>query len=55
MQWFSKDDGIHVDIEQHLRGTCRHKYVHAPPDEDSRLWDISFPATEECNDIMDKK
>ena len=55
MQWFDKDDGIHGDVESHLRCTCRHKYLHRPPDEESDLWNISFPATEECNDIMDRK
>ena len=55
MQWFTKGDGIHDDVESHLKHTCRHKHLHLPPDEDSRLWNISFPATEECDKIMDMK
>ena len=55
LQWFAKDDGIHGDVEDHLKWTCRHKHVHLPPDEDSRIWNISFPSTEECENIMNRR
>ena len=55
VQWFAGDDGIHGDVEDHLRRTCRHKHLYLPPDEDSRIWNISFPNTEECENIMNRK
>eukprot|EP00731_Ephydatia_muelleri_P006196 Em0003g444a len=55
-KWFASGaGGIHTDRREHLRGMCRHKHLHLPPDSDPRVWDISFPNTEECERIMAPK
>ena len=51
-KWFSDGDGIHRDKREHLKQVCRHKHLYLPPDTDPRVWDISFPNTEECERIM---
>ena len=52
MQWFAGQDGIHRDQRQHLMHTCRHKDLYLPPDSDSAQWEISFPSTEVCEQLM---
>eukprot|EP00731_Ephydatia_muelleri_P011059 Em0005g1645a len=51
-KWFSDGDGIHRDQREHLKQVCRHKHLYLPPDTDPRVWDISFPNTQECERIM---
>ena len=56
MQWFASGaGGVHTDQREHLRNTCRHKHLHLPPYSDPRVWDISFPDSEECEHIMAPK
>ena len=51
-QWFESDGARGGDkMRTHLRNTCRHKALHLPPDSDPRMWDISFPNSEECDRI----
>eukprot|EP00731_Ephydatia_muelleri_P034381 Em0057g13a len=55
LQWFSAGGGIHRDQREHLKLVCRHKHLYIPPDTDPRIWNISFPDSEECDRIMRPK
>eukprot|EP00731_Ephydatia_muelleri_P005810 Em0003g58a len=54
-KWFAAEDGIHANQRDHMKKVCRHKYLYAPPDSDPRIWEISFPNSEECERIMEPR
>ena len=42
IQWFASGaGGIHREERERLRSVCRHKHLHAPPDSDPHLWDMT--------------
>ena len=51
-QWYSGDDGIHCNRMDHLKHTCRHKQLYQRQDTDPKMWDISFPDSEECDKLL---
>lgn len=50
-QWYS---GYNETLRGQLgagRTVCRHRYL---PETDPRMWDISFPESEECNELLNR-
>lgn len=53
-QWYGGCVDVHDGQREHLKHTCRHKNLHLPPDTNPRSWDISFPDSLECEQLMHK-
>lgn len=47
IQWYSGNDHYQSD---HLKETCCHKQLYHQQNTDPKMWDISFPNSEECDE-----